>query len=160
MKPLKETTTIGDALKSLMHPLIRLQQAYLPLWKDWENLVGPEIAANAWPHHVDINGVLHLAVSDSIWMQQLSFQRNTLLHLLNERLKNKKIQNIRLLLYDVKELRKIYEELRATSNTTACQPHGLSEDIKKRADLLVASIKDAELRTAVRSLYLIHECKK
>ena len=60
---------------------LRLHQVFL----FWEEVVGSEIARHAQPHVIK-GDVLWLAVTDSIWMQQLQFERHHLLELLNARL--------------------------------------------------------------------------
>lgn len=51
----------------------------------WDEVVGPEIARHAQPHVIR-GDVLWLAVSDSIWMQQLQYEKYQLLELINVRL--------------------------------------------------------------------------
>lgn len=60
---------------------LRLHQVFL----FWEEVVGNEIARHAQPQVIK-GDVLWLEVSDSIWMQQLQFERFHLLELLNARL--------------------------------------------------------------------------
>ena len=60
---------------------MRLHQVFL----FWDEVVGSEIARHAQPQVIK-GDVLWLAVSDSIWMQQLQFERHHLLKLLNARL--------------------------------------------------------------------------
>jgi len=51
----------------------------------WDDLVGREISQHAQPEVIR-GDVLWLAVSDSSWMQQLTFERHHLLQLINARL--------------------------------------------------------------------------
>jgi hypothetical protein len=51
----------------------------------WDELVGPEIARQAQPQVIR-GDVLWVAVSSSIWMQQLQYERYHLLELINARL--------------------------------------------------------------------------
>ena len=60
---------------------LRLHQVFL----FWEEVIGGEIARHAQPQVIK-GDVLWLAVSDSIWMQQLQFERHHILELLNARL--------------------------------------------------------------------------
>lgn len=60
---------------------LRLHQVFLY----WDEVVGREIARHAQPQVIK-GEVLWLAVSDSIWMQQLQFERHHILELLNARL--------------------------------------------------------------------------
>jgi hypothetical protein len=79
-------TDLGSLLASALHQKnwqrrLRLHQVFL----FWDEVVGGEIARHAQPRVIR-GGVLWLAVSDSIWMQQLQFERHQLLELLNARL--------------------------------------------------------------------------
>lgn len=79
-------TALGTLLSTLVsqrqwRQRLRLNQVFL----FWDEVVGPEIASHAKP--LVIRGeVLWLGVSDSMWMQQLQFEKVQLLALLNARL--------------------------------------------------------------------------
>ncbi len=79
-------TDLGSLLASTMRQKnwqrrLRLHQVFL----FWDEVVGSEIARHAQPQVIK-GDVLWLTVSDSIWMQQLQFERHHLLALLNARL--------------------------------------------------------------------------
>jgi predicted nucleic acid-binding Zn ribbon protein len=86
---------LGAFLKELFRRKkwqLRLDQHALFL--RWEEIVGIEIAERAQPDCIR-GDVLWLRVVDSVWMQQLSLQKTTLLALLNSRLGKKGIHDIR-----------------------------------------------------------------
>jgi predicted nucleic acid-binding Zn ribbon protein len=50
----------------------------LRLQHDWRRIVGEPIASHTWPHHIRFKK-LYLIVQNSVWMQQLTFLKPTLL---------------------------------------------------------------------------------
>lgn len=79
-------TDLGSLLASVLtqkdwQRRLRLHQVFL----FWDEVVGAEIARHAQPQVIK-GDVLWLAASDSIWMQQLQFERHHILELLNARL--------------------------------------------------------------------------
>ena len=79
-------TDLGSLLASALQQKnwqrrLRLHQVFL----FWDEVVGSAISRHAQPQVIK-GSVLWLAVSDSIWMQQLQFERHHLLELLNGRL--------------------------------------------------------------------------
>jgi len=79
-------TDLGSLLASVLtqkdwQRRLRLHQVFL----FWDEVVGGEIARHAQPQVIK-GDVLWLAASDSIWMQQLQFERHHILELLNARL--------------------------------------------------------------------------
>ncbi len=137
---------------------IRTHWEYLPVWREWKSIVGFETALHAWPHHIDSNGILFLMVSDSIWMQQLSFQRHVLITALNQRLQSQKLQDIRMFLGDVQKLWSTFEKLQKNAGYNGQRvKKDVPEELKRTADAMVEPIKDEELRCLVKQLYLVSE---
>lgn len=78
-------TDVGSLLSSVLtkkdwQRRLKLHQVFL----FWDEVVGQEIARHAQPQVIK-GDTLWLAVSDSIWMQQLQFERHHLLELINIR---------------------------------------------------------------------------
>jgi hypothetical protein len=121
------------------------------IWKNWEKAVGGKIAGQAFPIRFQERDTLIVAVSDSIWMHQLSFQKIELIKAINGLLKEKAwIKDIRFLIGDVEGLRKEW-----TMEETPFEPsESLQEETLKKADELVKEIEDLELRNALRGMYL------
>lgn len=79
-------TDLGSLLSSVItkkdwQRRLGLHQVFL----FWDEVVGNEIARHAEPQVIK-GDILWLAVSDSIWMQQLQFERHHILELLNSQL--------------------------------------------------------------------------
>lgn len=60
----------------------------------WEEVVGVNIAAQARPYVIREN-VLWINVTDNVWMQQLHLQKNGMLELINQRLAQEKLIDLR-----------------------------------------------------------------
>lgn len=71
--------------KVVNQPGWELQKQYLQILNLWQDLVSPKIAQNSRPHHLTVE-VLWIAVSSSVWSQELSLQRYSLLKKLNTHL--------------------------------------------------------------------------
>lgn len=154
----KQEILLQDFILTFLPSVIQMQWAYLPVWRAWEGIVGPETALHVWPHHIDSNGVLFLMVSDSIWMQQLSFQRHVLINELNLRLKHRKLRDIRMFLGDVSRLCGVFKKLQKNAGYKGQGvKKDVTEELKRTADAMVESIKDEELRGLAKQLYLISE---
>jgi hypothetical protein len=152
--------TLKDSISALVPPVVRGHLNYLPIWREWEEVVGHETALNAWPHHIDSKGVLFVVVSDSIWMQQLSFQRHVLLSLLNQRLQARKLKDIRMFLGNVLATRRVCGESGRTIGHKRPLTVNVTEELEKRADALVEPIADEELKGLVKQLYIISEATR
>jgi predicted nucleic acid-binding Zn ribbon protein len=60
----------------------------------WPEIVGEEIAKRTKPEFIR-NGTLHIRVSDSIWAQELSFQKDVILKRLKRHLnQNEVLSNV------------------------------------------------------------------
>jgi len=62
---------------------------------EWENLVGPQIAAVTAPTSVSADGTLWVQVTTNAWMNELSLMKPQLLKALNVRPGKAKIRDIR-----------------------------------------------------------------
>jgi len=71
--------------KVIDQPSWELQKQYFHILKLWPNIVSGKIAKNSRPHHLTPE-VLWIAVSSSVWSQELSLQRYSLLKKLNPHL--------------------------------------------------------------------------
>jgi predicted nucleic acid-binding Zn ribbon protein len=91
----KDTLTpIGDILGEL------LASDHLPfhpedtkIWNVWEEAVGSAIARHAQPLWIK-DGRLRVTVSDSIWLQELTFAEQQIRHALNERLGRQAVKKV------------------------------------------------------------------
>ncbi|PLV58317.1 DUF721 domain-containing protein [Thermotoga sp. KOL6] len=86
-------------LGSLFEELANKQSFFLELkmrmiLREWERLVGPLIARHVKIEKVE-NGVVHVVCDDSLWMTELSLQKDNLLRLLNEKAGKKLFKDMR-----------------------------------------------------------------
>jgi hypothetical protein len=128
------------------------------LWKVWEDVVGPKISDHAWPERFQEVDTLVIVVSDSIWMQELSFQRTRLLDALNVHLPpDAQLAGMRFELGDVAEVRS-YWTSRGTRNRSPERGPGWNgipaDDADGIADAVVRELTDDEMRQALKRLYL------
>ena len=63
------------------------------IWSVWEETVGSAIAQHAQPEWIK-SGKLRVRVSDSIWLQELGFVKETIREKLNKRLGRKAVEII------------------------------------------------------------------
>jgi len=63
------------------------------IWVMWEEAVGKAIAGHARPSWIK-NGCLRVIVSDSIWLQELEYAKETIIEKLNGKLGRNAVQRI------------------------------------------------------------------
>lgn len=132
-------------------------------WRSWEEVAGQEISLHAWPERFQ-GDTLVVKVSDSIWMQQLSFIKREILGRLNARFPARaQFKNIRFELGDVEGLRSLW----ATKghNIPDKDKKGAEEPcaepwITERANDIVKEIKDGELADCLRRLHIKYLMQK
>lgn len=72
-------TKIDDILKaSLKHFKIEEKFKVYPIWKAWESIVGTQISKKTSPAFVS-GKTLHIQVENSVWMQELEYQKRGIL---------------------------------------------------------------------------------
>ncbi|HCC53678.1 MAG TPA: DUF721 domain-containing protein [Desulfobulbaceae bacterium] len=116
---------------------------------DWPQVVGPEIAERTEPQVIR-GTVLWIAVSDSVWMQQLHLQKQALLEQINANVRgSEKISDIR---FQIKAA--LGEEKVAVDSPPPVDfspPADL--EAQKSFELLIAAIGDVELQTRLLTLW-------
>ncbi|MGB9713136.1 MAG: DUF721 domain-containing protein [Dissulfurimicrobium sp.] len=125
-------------------------------WRSWEEVMGHEIPLYAWPDRLQGKDTLVVKVSDSIWMQQLSFIKNEMLDRLNARLPNRmRFKNIRFELGDVDGLRSLWHSKgrdswdKKDAGIPAPDPR-----VMETAEAMVRKINDKELAECLKRLYV------
>lgn len=109
----------------------------------WPELVGPEIAANAWPARIARDGTLHVNASSSTW----AFELGHLAPQISERLLEKLGENApKALRFSAGPLPEAGPPAR--DQAAAAPPQPSPEQARKGA-ALASSIEGAELRDAV-----------
>jgi hypothetical protein len=113
----------------------------------WEQIVGPEIAHHAQPQVIR-GKVLWVNVSDSVWIQQLQFQKIMLLEQLNHNI-HTTIEDIRFSIDS--SLDRPLPEHEPPALIVDYQP-----DPEKKAQMekLFSSVDDKEVRQAMKRLWL------
>ncbi len=122
------------------------------IWDVWEEVVGAEIDRHAWPVRLIKGEVLEVAVSDSVWMQQLSFHKAIMVQDLNKRLPGEAaIKDIRLVLGDPGK---------RPSRNKKIGSHVINKDLKMDqneldlAEKRFGGIQDEQLRQALLRVYV------
>ncbi len=132
-------------------------RTYLPravIWQRWEEIVGEAIAKVAWPWYFHDLDTLIVAVSESIWIQQLSFEAPLLLERINSYLpQNAKLANLRFYVGDVDRIRA--NTCRVPKNKKNIKKK-VKETRKRKIDhlemRLLDNIEDRELREIFRNI--------
>ena len=114
----------------------------------WDEVVGDDIAAYARPSLIR-GTVLWLDVSDSVWMQQLQFQKNLLLEKINLRLTGTKLTDIRFQL-DTSLGRPVSEEVEKTAKRKT-EP---DRKQRERLEEMLDSLADEDLKESMRRIWL------
>lgn len=119
------------------------------VFRNWPEVVGPEIAERTEPQVIR-GTVLWIAVSDSVWMQQLHLQKQALLERINANVRgSEKISDIR---FQV-DVALGEEKMAAESSEPAAAPQPVDPEAQKGFEGLISVIGDAELRTRLLALW-------
>lgn len=75
-----EPTAVGDVLHAVLKhtPTVAKKVQQYQLWSQWEDAVGPHVAAQAWPARMQGTTLVVAATSPS-WVQELTMLRHELL---------------------------------------------------------------------------------
>ena len=94
----REPTRLGEVLRAALARLpIADELANYPIWSEWTALVGPTIAQHARPKRLR-RGVLVVDVDGAEWMHELHYLKRDLCERLNERLGERVIRDLFLVL--------------------------------------------------------------
>ena len=125
------------------------------IWESWEEIVGPQVALHAWPERFRERDTLVVVVSDSVWMQHLSYQRQLFLESLNARLSSMAgIKDITFVLGNVAEVRSLWNMPKKEENVLPKADIRLPDSAVRAAEDMMEPIRDEELRQAMTRLYL------
>ena len=146
-------------------------------WKDrigqhqvflfWNTIVGSEISIRAQPDIIRDN-ILWVGVIDSVWMQQLQFEKHTLLQQINNELQkkithhNKTVTTVRLI-NDIKF--KLAPNLNVTEHSVLPKKlEGQSKPIDNSRyeafERSLNSIENERIKESLRKLWITHEQRK
>ncbi|MBI4490977.1 MAG: DUF721 domain-containing protein [Deltaproteobacteria bacterium] len=122
------------------------------VWPIWNDTVGPTIARNAQPEKIRY-GTLFVKVTSPTWMQQLQYMKEMITEKLNQRLGREVVKNIFFVVGRVEG-----ELLRPKAKESSSGSLSSTESIIDEETL--HSIKDPEIRRALKRLVIAHSRKK
>ncbi|MBN1612831.1 MAG: DUF721 domain-containing protein [Deltaproteobacteria bacterium] len=145
-RPLPKLQRLGDILPQVLRKRrIALNLDDLQVLRLWDEVVGPQIAAQTRAHTVR-GDMLFVKVANSVWMQQLHFLKGEILESLHRKLGKRSVGNIYFYIGDVG---------RRSSESEAGKPveietFPLKDRDRNMIDRNTAAISDQELRQIVR----------
>jgi predicted nucleic acid-binding Zn ribbon protein len=119
------------------------------LFEFWGEAVGREVAAHARPQVIR-GAVLQVEVTDSVWMQQLQFQKGLLLEALNRRLGEEGLADIRFVL-------KSCETFADPPPLPPRRPNPPDPIKLAGFDKFLAVIKDEQIRACLKRIWLAQQ---
>ena len=143
---------LGEILdKSLKRLELSAKLKEYGVWPIWNEIVGVTIARNAQPEKIR-NGTLFVKVASPTWMQELQYMKEMISEKLNQNLGREVVKNIFFFVgkLDTGVLKSKVQDL---SLPSASFPE------KKFDEEHLRSIKDPEIRRALRRLFAAHSRK-
>lgn len=122
------------------------------LFDFWSEAVGNEVAAHARPQMIR-GQILHVEVTDSVWMQQLHLQKSFLLAALNSRLGEDGLEDVRFVL---KSCATFAEPLPSTPRRPPAPDPVKLAGFEK----FLEGINDEELRTSLKRIWLAQQGRR
>jgi hypothetical protein len=93
-RPRSELIPVGDVIASLMTDgTLPYRPDDVEIWRVWKEVVGQTYAENSQPSKIR-KKQLTVTVSDSIWLQELTFYKETILEKINGKLGRKAVDSI------------------------------------------------------------------
>jgi hypothetical protein len=154
MKSYQKTQFLFSGVQDFMRRYIPPQAFFLSqIRKDWERIVGRNIAGHSFPANLRA-GILSVNVDDSIWIQELSLQKDSLREHILDFFKDSRLSGV------FTTLRFRNGEV-ARNNTSQARKLSLSldKDTRQKIDETLSPIEDKELRESLRK-YLIQSSLK
>lgn len=142
---------LGEVLKKSLKRLDlspRLEE--YGVWPVWDEIVGATIARNAQPEKIR-NGTLFVKVSSSTWMQELQYMKEMISEKLNQNLGKEVVKNIFFVIGKI--------EAGAAKSENQESSAGPSPLEWKLDEEQLRSVKDPEIRRALKKLYTVHSRK-
>ena len=146
----KPFASVGDVLRGLA-PRLGLETRLLELHlkQQWERIVGTQIATHARPGRIRFKR-LHVLVTSSVWVQQLTFLKPALIQRLNEAAGSPAITDLLVRVGDPLEGQA--EQHRQDRDHAAAERASPSEEQLQEAARQVCTIQDDELRRQLTTL--------
>jgi len=121
------------------------------VWPIWNEIVGATIARNAQPEKIR-NGTLFVKVASPTWMQELQYMKEMISEKLNQSLGREVVKNIFFFVGKL-DTGAVKSKVQGPSLPSASLPE------KKFDEEHLRSIKDPEIRRALRRLFATHSRK-
>lgn len=139
---------LGEVLKKSLKRLdLSPKLEEYGIWPIWNEIVGVTIARNAQPEKIR-NGTLFVKVSSSTWMQELQYMKEMISEKLNQSLGREVVKNIFFVVGKI--------EIRTPESKSQESSSGPSLPEWKLDEEQLRSVKDPEIRRALKRLYAIH----
>lgn len=139
---------LGEVLKKSLKRLdLSPKLEEYGVWPIWNEIVGVTIARNAQPEKIR-NGTLFVKVSSSTWMQELQYMKEMISEKLNQSLGKEVVKNIFFVVGKI--------ETRAPKSKSQGSSSGPSLPECKLDEEQLLSVKDPEIRRALKRLYAVH----
>ncbi|NTV14802.1 MAG: DUF721 domain-containing protein [Desulfobulbaceae bacterium] len=121
------------------------------IFEFWAEVVGRDVAAHARPKVIR-KQVLHVEVTDSVWMQQLHLQKGCLLAALNRRIGEEDLTDIRFTLH--------YGASFAKPAPRKSPPPPPPDPVKlAEFEQLLVAIEDVEVRDSLKAIWLAQQAR-
>ena len=118
----------------------------LRVQREWRQIVGDPIAAHTWPSQIRFKK-LYLIVRNSVWLQELTFLKPTLLVKLNERVGAILLTDIAFRVGEIPSPR----QLSAVGDDSPAEPT-ISESVLVEASAHAAAVEDPDLRSRLTQI--------
>ncbi len=152
----KKMVESADRLISSIIPA-KTWKVYLPrrvIWQKWHEIVGTSVSEACYPWYFQDLDCLVVAVSDSIWMQQLSYQSAIILEKINALLpQTSRLSRLRFVIADTDAVRRELSRYFKKSRKRKSEPSVLVEPSRDELWLL-DGIDDKELKKRFMNLLL------
>ncbi len=129
------------------------------LWEKWPEIAGDAISKHSWPLKFRERDVLVIAVSDSVWMQQLSLQKLVILDAINRGLPPEAmIRDLHFTLGNIEEAKRAFmPATHASKKPESLETNNISLEMRRRieqeAKAVTEPVRDEELRQALQQMY-------
>jgi hypothetical protein len=146
-QPLSKPVSIGSLLSLQQQDILK----YQPVWECWGKAVGSEIAAYAQPEGMQKNGVLWIAVSSAVWMQELQFMKQLIVDSINRLSNSNLVKDIHLRLGDIRS-----PTISVVGQTPAPKPmprkYTLDTNGREKIKEAAAGVRDPELKELIKRI--------
>lgn len=95
-RPKSDLMPVGDVIASLMTDgTLPYRPDDIEIWRVWKEVVGETYAENSQPSRIR-KKELTITVTDSIWLQELTFSKEIILEKINRKLGRKAVNSIKI----------------------------------------------------------------